>query len=131
VLCKILKSDGDRDALVLIVCVNVNCADKRSIVLFFGSEQLCIAATTSGFDDAVVGSSVTLTEESGLPVTVGMDDCGLRDGLLEGLLIGFTDGKWLRNEAPVWEYEGSEDGSNEGSKVGAIDGETEGLHEGR
>ena len=91
-LCKILKSDGERDALVLIVCVNVNCADKRSTELLLGLRQLCIAASTSGFDDAVVGSSVALTEESGLPVTVGVNDCGFRDGLLEGLLIGFIDG---------------------------------------
>jgi len=92
VLCKILKSDGDRDALVLIVCVNVNCADKRSTELFLGLRQLCIAASTRGFDDAMVGSSVALIEESGLPVIVGMDDCGLRDGLLVDFLIGFIDG---------------------------------------
>ena len=61
VLRRILKSDVDKEESVVIVCVIVNSADRRSTELFFGSEQLRIAATTNVFDDAEVGILVTLT----------------------------------------------------------------------
>ena len=73
-LSKVVKSVGEREESVVIVWVIVNCAERTSVELFFGSEQLRMVAATSGFEDAGDGSCVTFTGALSPPTTVGTDD---------------------------------------------------------
>ena len=122
-LSRILKSDDDSEALVSIVCVIINCANKRSTSLFFVSEQLRIAACTSGFDDAAVGSFVSLV--GGLDTTpTGLregDELGILDGLILGACVGLTVGDvgWIEGGTV-----GTTDGAVDGFEEGTADGTT-------